>query len=322
MRIILSSLLIEFLFFGSSFSQNTDTTAVYPEVLNGRIKTSVRVNPKEVPQNRTVTYTVEISWQGDLDRYEIEKFENPVLTNLEIVGNSSSNWVGELAGVMQAVKTYEFVLKPLALGMAYIDGLIIEYKDKERDKSHRLVTNRLEVKVIDPIIEGSSDLLILTGAIILSLVVISGGGFLILKRKKAREAEEQLRASESIPIEEKYLSELKEKVILQKNEIQESFSNLSKIIRKYLSERYQISALEITTQEILTDLKKIAVSERIIEAAEELLNSCDVAKFSGGQVERSGLERAYTLFEDILDRNKSEYGDFDNNQKTIVNNQL
>lgn len=314
MRIFLFLLLIGFLFISISFSQVTDSTAIDSEALTGRIKASARVNPKEVPQNRTVTYTVEIRWQGDLDRFEIEKLESPVLTNLEIVGNSSSNWVGELEGVIQAVKTYEFILKPLALGMAYIDGLIIEYKDKELDKAHRLVTSRLEVKVIDPIIERGSGLLVVTGGIILGLMVISAGGFYLIKRKKEKEAEERLRAIESIPVEEKYLSEIRQKVDIQKNEISESFSVISKIFRRYLSERYQLSALETTTQEIISEFKKMAVAEKIIEEVEELLKTCDVAKFSGGLLERASLDRAYTLFEDILSRNKSEYGDFVNNQ--------
>lgn len=308
MRAFLFSLCLGFLLIGTAFSQVTDSTTSNSQALEGRIKASARVSPKEVPQNRTVTYTVEISWLGDLDRFEIEKLENPVLTNLEIVGNASSNWVGELDGVIQAIKTYEYTLKPLALGMAYVDGLIVEYKDNEFDKNHRLVTNRLEVKVVDPIIERSSGIFVLTGGIVLGLMAISAGGFYFIKRKKQKQAEERLRAIESIPVEEKYFSELGQKVDIQKGDISESFSVLSKIFRRYLSERYGISALEITSREIINELKTSTVTEKMLEEVEELLNSCDVAKFSGGFSERASLQRAYTLFEDILSRNKSEYG--------------
>jgi hypothetical protein len=315
-RVFLSFLFMGILLIGISYSQVSYSTTLNKAAFEGKIKASARVTPKEIPQNRTVTYTVEISWQGDLDRFEIEKFEDPVLTNLETVGNASSNWVGELDGVIQAVKTYEYTLKPVALGMAYIDELTIEYKDKEFDKTYRLVTNRLEVKVVDPIIERGYGLWVLTGGIVFGLLIISAGGFYLIKRKRQREAEERLRAIESIPVEEKYLSELTQKVDIQKTEILESFSVLSKIFRRYLSERYQIPALEITTQEIINDLKKNAVTEKIIQEAEELLNSCDVAKFSGGLTERAILERAYTLFEDILSRNKSEYGDLTEQKET------
>jgi hypothetical protein len=307
MRLIVSWVFLLFLLYANIFAQIPDSNKVSPYDLEGKIKASVQVDNKEVPLNRTVNYTIEISWQGDLERYEIEKFDNPVLTNLEIVGTSSSNWVGELRGRHQTIKTYEYVLKPASLGMAYIDGLIIEYKDKVTDKTQSLITNRLEVKVVDPVLERNLSRLVLAGGIFLSLVLIAGGGFFIIRKKKQKEAEERFKDIQVIPIEEKYFTELKEKVELQTPNPVESFSSLSKIFKRYLSERYQIPTLESSTQDIVNDLKKVAVSEKIIDDTEEILKACDVAKFSGGTLEHGSLERVYTLVENILDRNKIEY---------------
>lgn len=285
------------------FSQDADSTTVRSDEQDGTITASVQFDRNDVPQNRNLVFTVKVSWQGDLDRFEIEKLENPILTNFRILSNSSSNRVGQAGGVKQAVKTYEFTLQPLELGMAYADGMIIEYVDMKSGKKGHLLTNRLEAKVIDPIKERSLKPWIIGGGVVVTLLLLGGGRVYFAKRKKAREAADNAKALESIPIEEKYLPELKENVDLQGGDQIGSFSSLSKLFRSYLSERYDMPARGMTTQEISSHLSKLAIPEKIIEQTREILDSSDVAKFSGGQVERGVIERCYTLFEDILKSN-------------------
>jgi flagellar basal body-associated protein FliL len=289
-----------------SFAQNQDSTSAQAELRSG-ITAEVFVDRKEVPQNQTVTFTVKVSWAGDLNRYEIERLENPILNNLEQIKNASSNLVEEVNGVKHAVKTYDFVLKPQELGMAYIDALIIEYRDNEYEETHSLVTNRLEVKIIDPILPKDYTLWFVSSALLVMLALASVGAVSFIKRKQAKEAERRAQELAAIPIEVNYLSELPEKVDLKSMDLVASFSELSKFFRRYLSERYSIPALETTGQEICSELNKLGISEKIIEQTDEVLKSCDVAKFSGGNVEREALQRGYTLVEDILARNKTEF---------------
>jgi len=302
---------IAFFFFLANIClpQNQDTSAVSSLSQTEAITAAVQVDLKEVPQNRTVTCTIKVSWQGDLSRYEIEKVESLILTNLKEIRNSSSNSVGDATGVMQAVRTYKYTLEPIELGMAYIDGTIIEYKDTKYDQTHRLVTGRLEIIVVKPIIERSAKPFIFAAFTLFLLALIASLGFVLLKRKKARESELKKQAQQLIPIEERYLTNFKESVDLKSQNVVENFSSLSKVFRGYLSEKYQIPAMEITTKEIAAKLNELAVSENLISQVDEILNSCDVAKFSGGQVEKGTLERAYTLVEDILNRNKNAMGE-------------
>ena len=67
------------------FSQDADSTTVLSDVREGTITASVRFDLNDVPRNRSLAFTVKVSWQGDLDRYEIEKIENPILTNFRIL---------------------------------------------------------------------------------------------------------------------------------------------------------------------------------------------------------------------------------------------
>lgn len=303
--------------FKFALAQAQDSAKVDIADREGTIKATVLVDQKQVPQNRTLTFTLKISWFGDLERYEIEKLETPVLTNLEILGNSSSNWVGEKGGVKQAIRTYEFMLQPNELGMAYIDGVIVQYKDNLEDKIHSLVTNRLQVEVVEPVSEnGLNPLYVIIFAGLLFIALI-GAGLISLRRKKIREAESKRAGIDSIPVEDKYLTDLKSRIDLQQSEISEAFASLSKILRRYLSEKHQISVQGITTNELVAELKKSNISEKAIERIEEVLHNCDVAKFSGGQTERGVLERSYTLVEEILNTNKTE---FINNSNQVEDN--
>ncbi|MFQ5640429.1 MAG: BatD family protein [bacterium] len=305
MRIFFSFLILLFVS-NSSFSQAQDSLATKQESHGGKITAEVTVDRNEVPQNQRVTFTIRISWQGDLDRYEIGTLEKPILNNLEILSTSSSNWVGETEGIKRATKTFDFLLRPMELGMAYIDAMIIEYRDSQYDEKHSLVTNRLEVKVVDPILESDNTLWFVSGAALLVIALVAMGGVSFLKRKKAKVAELRKQELAAIPVEVAFLSELNEKIDLKSADPVASFSELSKLLKRYLSEKYQIAALETTSREIRDGLNRVGVSEKLLEQTDEVLKSCDIAKFSGGDVERATLERCFTLVEDILSRNKNE----------------
>jgi len=310
----MSFILLYLTFVTSAFTQMADTSETDTTVhLEGAIKATAEIAKKHIPQNRTLSYTVRVSWNGDLERYEVVTIEEPALTNLEIVSTSTSDWVGVVDGVRRAVKEYEFVLRPQELGMAYIEDTRIAYKDRISEETRQLTTNRLEIEVGEPIIEKDNAFIVWVG--LGALLFITGGvtAVTFVRRRKQREAERQLKVQDSVPLEEKYLSNLKTEVDLQDSDKQSAFSNLSKLFKKYLSERYDISAMELTTKEIAGQLNNMAVSEKIIEQTEEILNACDVAKFSGGQLEHGTLERVYTLLEDILNQNQSYYIDHPQN---------
>lgn len=68
--------------------------------------------------------------------------------------------------------------------------------------------------------------------------------------------------------------------ILKKKEIKKYYTILSDIIRKYLERRYQITALDRTTQEVKAELKKAKVEAEVIDLAYGFLYSCDLVKFA------------------------------------------
>ena len=279
-----------------------DSTGIPPLEESG-IKVSASVDKKEIPLNRNVTLTIQVSWSGGLDRYEIDEFENPVVRNLEIVGTSSSNRVTGGDKPM-AVKEYQLILRPVELGMGYIESAIITYHDRVLEQNQRLVTNRLDVKVIDSLPEPGE---MGSGWIVFVVVfVLLGAGAIafILLQKKRRERQATEEAEVLLPMEELYLQELKETVDLSATELDvgQGFSTLSRFYRKFLSEKFVIRALEATTEDVVNSLSEAVADERFINNTKEILNACDVAKFSGEAGSKSELERVYTLIESNLER--------------------
>jgi len=78
---------------------------------------------------------------------------------------------------------------------------------------------------------------------------------------------------------------------------------LSKIFRKYLAQKYDIAALELTTDELLSILSEKIEDESLVNMAQEVLTVCDVAKFAGSNGDQNQLVRVYTLVESILEKN-------------------
>lgn len=76
------------------------------------------------------------------------------------------------------------------------------------------------------------------------------------------------------------LDALRESDLLRKKLTKPYYINLSEIIRKYIQRRFQVVALDRTTQEIKQELKGIRIDRGIIELIHSLLQDCDLVKFA------------------------------------------
>ena len=77
----------------------------------------------------------------------------------------------------------------------------------------------------------------------------------------------------------KKLSELENANVWQKGEIKKYHSELSEIVRRYTEERFQFIALELTTSEIIKELKSKLNTEQL-DNLKILLERADLAKFA------------------------------------------
>jgi hypothetical protein len=286
---------VQFLFAQDSLKVEPDSAI--------QIRLSAFVDQTEAPLNRTVLLTVRLKWEGDLDRFDVHTFDNPIVQNFEIVGNASSNKVAAVNGVNTSVQDYEFTLRPTNLGMGYIEGIIVTYTDLTSDKDFRLTTNRIEVKVTDPIPEPGSKSWIWWIVGIVLVAGVAAYAFIILKQRKAEKKRRvELEAAAAIPMEEKYLSDLKSQVNLNDPTLDtnNAISKIIRLLRHFLNEKFSLSGLEATTGEVLTEMENKNFDERFINNIKQVLTNADMIKFSGGSANKTEVENMYTMVEASL----------------------
>ncbi len=268
------------------------------------VSISTRVEPNRVPLNRTLRYIVQIGWEGNLDDIGIGEIEEPILSNFDIVGTSSANRVMEGVDGKKAIKEIAYTLQPKTLGMGYVESVAVNYTSARDGKTHYLQTERVSVEVISPVPEGN-DKKALWFFILASLLLVGGIVMFVFIRRKRLDSLEKEEDIERI-IEEIYLEKLKESVHLKDKDKREPFSVLTKLFRQYLSEKYHISALEATTEELINILLEENLDEDLVRKCETLFSKADVVKFSGQDASQSELNEAYTTVETILESHLSK----------------
>lgn len=76
------------------------------------------------------------------------------------------------------------------------------------------------------------------------------------------------------------LNELRDKKLWQQNEVKLYYSELTDVLREYLEKRYQVKALEQTTDEIFDNLKNKDISQANRTSLKQLLTLSDLVKFA------------------------------------------
>jgi len=265
-----------------------------------RVTLSSSVASEQVPLNRTVEWTVRIEWQDALSLIEIDNFEEPVLTNFDIVGSSASNTrLADESGQI-SIREISYTLIPKTLGMGYIESAAISYKDKATGESHHLMTQRIGVEVVDPVPE-PGEVRTPWFLLIVGLVVACAIAIVLILRKRAQAKKEIECSEDQVPLEEKLLAELKSDVDLSSSNRNESLSIIVKVFRKFISEKYKIRALEATTSDLIGKLKESGLESRLVEKCEAMLSKADAIRFSGNEATPAELNEAYGTVESVLE---------------------
>ncbi|MGB7061068.1 MAG: hypothetical protein WBF13_01790, partial [Candidatus Zixiibacteriota bacterium] len=134
------------------------------------------------------------------------------------------------------------------------------------------------------------------------LAVLAAGGFLYYRQRAKGLAlpgipEELQKPAWEVALLE--LDRLRDSDLLEKRKIKTYFTILSDVVRKYVERRFEISALDRTTEEIRREIKRVKLAQTIRELIAGLLFFCDLVKFakyvpSAGEVEES-LNQAYSI---------------------------
>jgi hypothetical protein len=287
--------------FSAGWSAQPDTAS-----MRTRVSVSSIIQSNRVPLNRTVDFTIRVAWEGPVEAVELGDLIDPVFSNLEVAGSSSSNRVSGIPGGQSSIKDVVYTLKPKTLGMAYIDPASLSYTDRNTGLVHSLRTRRMSVEAVSPVPEkgGGSGLWfrIFFGAMFAAGIAF--GGWLFVRQKKLRAVHE---TTVPTPImEENFLGLLKSTVDLAGPGRRESFSALSKLFRRYLAERFRINAASATTPDLVLMLAEKGADESLVRKCESVLSKADVVQFSGKDATQAELDEAYTFVETVLEARLAE----------------
>ncbi|RMD88574.1 MAG: hypothetical protein D6813_11875, partial [Calditrichaeota bacterium] len=196
------------------------------------------------------------------------------------------------------VEKFEYKISTFDTGEFEIPPLTIYYTLPGDSVKHSLKTETLKIEVLslNPSKKGDirdikqplnlpRDLrqYILWGGLGLILVLAALTAFYVWKRKKAGKSIIPRKVEPPKPAHEialEALENLRESSLIQEGKIKEFFVQISEIIRNYIEGRYFVPALEMTTFELLENLRQNQIEDGIIQTIAEFLEICDLVKFA------------------------------------------
>lgn len=261
-----------------------------------KIKVESRVEPDQVPLNRTVRFIVRPSWTGRQGEVEVTEVEQPSCTGLKVVSSSQENRVESAGGEQVSVQEITFLLQPEELGMATIKPLNVKFRFTATASEKTLSTLQQTVQVVAPIPERSPRNWILGGVLIgLGLFVLVGVSILLIRHHRAAQAPEA-ETPEPTPSERAQASLEAAKDLRTAGRIKDYHVLIAATVRQYLAEQYGLPAREQPTEQLLSGLEATelaAFPEARRTLVREVLETCDLVKFAGAQPDGAALERVW-----------------------------
>jgi large-conductance mechanosensitive channel len=147
---------------------------------------------------------------------------------------------------------------------------------------------------------------ILAGVVLIGFIVFLVWYF--VKNKNTKVPEKQTKAPPEKAHEKalRLLSELKAKQYMQQGKGKEYFTEMSDIVRTYLEERFAITAMEQTTDELLSLLKKQtdnkAELRKVRPELKTILRTADLAKFAKANPLPDEYEACYAAAQEVIRR--------------------
>jgi len=251
------------------------------------ISITASTNQTTIPLNRTVDFSITVR-----------------CTDFEIISTSSSNVVEDVDGIQYSKKIYSYTLKPMELGMGYVDGVFLKYTDNQTQESNTIVTKRIGIKIIKPIKEADYSSIIIYA--VLSFFVVTAVAFSIVfavKRRRRIERERLEKEKKVVDLESQYLQIIKNFKPDIAGDLNKFLNEISQILNKYISQKYEFETTGLNKNGIVAGLKEKDVDEGMIEKIDNVIEKSDIYRFSGQTIDLSEYEFIYSLISSIIEKN-------------------
>jgi len=283
--------------------------AIEKEAESGPVKATIRLEPSEPLIGDTVTLTLTVIAERNVELLMPEFGE--ALDRFVIIDFVPRESIDD-EGRTVAVQKYR--LQPPSSGPQAIPPILIEYVDRREGQreapegydAYELLTDRLEFEVQSVITEDAkADLKPPLGRldprgpppasrwpwIVAGLVLLAAAspfavrGFLAWRRRARRRSAYEIARSR--------LDRLLAKPRPSAEQVDAFYVELSGIVRRYLEDRFELRAPELTTEEFLASVGESPDLSRDHQALlREFLRQADLVKFAGAQPSSEDIERS------------------------------
>lgn len=192
--------------------------------------------------------------------------------------------------------TLRYTLTVYAVGVHSIPPLVLPYTMQD-GTVRTAYTDSVAVTVVSVIDDEATDIrdlkqpaeisetipwYVWVGGAVLLLTLILGAVYLYRRRNRSDETGESSLAPPRLSHEIAYdeLDQLARFQWLAQGKVTRHYTALSEIIRRYLSARYYIAAMEITTTELFELLKTLDIKPEHRQMIVDFLHECDLVKFA------------------------------------------
>lgn len=298
--------------------------------LVGKFDIKAAVDKKNVETDEAISYTIEISGEGNIrifDRPEIKI--SPDFEKYEPKINEKVDKADRVIGK----KTFEYVLIPRSEGTHIIEPLLFTYFDPGQNKYITKKTPEFKINVTrgdkktTPLVRGDytrkeikllgSDIRFIktsankwqqtgnlfykdTAFIILLFIPLAalGVAFYYSRHHERMSSDIQYaRSKKAGRIAQKRLSEA---TSLFKNEDPEFFAELAKAIQSFIADKLNMASAGIIIEEVKEELLKRNIEDSFIEEAENIIDECNMARFSPEKLNKEKMKEILNRGKDLI----------------------
>jgi BatD DUF11 like domain len=305
----------------------------------GSFKLESAIDKTTAETGDAINLKVTLSGTGNLKT--ITEFALPELPGFRIYSSKSSDNLAIRNDLLQGSKSWEYVIIPQAPGKELIPDLKFPYFSPSAKQYREAQASRLEVAVLKgkgvPLGEASQTAVLQQGIVKrgddinyikvgsgalrdrsrrlyesvwvylgLVLPLLFNGGLLVYSNRQARLRQDAtgFRSRRAGKIAEKRLAEAQK--CLKNHQYTQFHSILESSITGYLSDKFNLPQIEITTQQIKRFMEERNLNSNLAEDISALLEECNFARYAPVQTERNNLEALYERARNAIIRIEKE----------------
>ena len=236
-----------------------------------------------------IKYLLQID--ADKNVYIINPFFRDSLKDVDVISISAPNVTQNDKG---KIIKYESVLSRFDSSTVTIPAIKIEYRVKGDTTLKSALSNpvtfnvhTLKVSVKEDIKDIKPPIRLFNYAfiiyILIGLLLIAIGYFVYRKYFKNKpekivEKKEEKILSHQLALRK--LDDLENENLWQKGFVKEYHSRITEIIREYFEKQFSLPALELTTTEFLSILRRHSQGKKVLDITSQFLNNADLVKFA------------------------------------------